>query len=445
MSDANSLSERELEVLALLSTGASNKEIAQKLFITPNTVKVHLRNIFAKIGVASRTEAALYAVSKGIRTDVPAVDIETSFEAGTGAAHHPGIDKEGEVGAIRPFQGRLAWLWYAASSIFMIGLVAVILISVRNNGENSTPSVSSPADLIRWSVASSMPTARSGLAVAAFENLVYAIGGEGDHGIVGTVEYYEPLTDKWREASSKTVPVTDISAAVIGGKMYIPGGRLENGSVTDLLEIYDPRSDSWTSAERLPEALCAYGLIAFEGKLYLFGGWDGAEYVSGTYEYNPELDRWNKLIDLQSPRGYPGVVSAGDKIYVFGGYDGEGALTANEIFRPTLTDVSSNPWTSGLPLPEGIYAMGVTDIAETLYVLGGFGNTEREFSFLAYFPQTDEWRVVEEPPKKLGGQLGAVSIGSSIYAVGGKVESLPSDQNQIYQAIYTISIPVIVK
>ena len=60
------LSERELQILLLVAQGLSNRQIAGQLDISDNTVKVHVRNIFVKINVASRTEASLYAVRHGL-------------------------------------------------------------------------------------------------------------------------------------------------------------------------------------------------------------------------------------------------------------------------------------------------------------------------------------------------------------------------------------------
>lgn len=61
-----SLSERENDVLRLLAQGYSNKEIAQSLSLSEKTVKTHVSNILSKLGVPSRTQAALYAVRVGL-------------------------------------------------------------------------------------------------------------------------------------------------------------------------------------------------------------------------------------------------------------------------------------------------------------------------------------------------------------------------------------------
>ena len=55
------LSQREVEILGLLTTGAGNEHIAEKLFISPHTVKTHLHNIFKKIHAKTRLEAAVWA------------------------------------------------------------------------------------------------------------------------------------------------------------------------------------------------------------------------------------------------------------------------------------------------------------------------------------------------------------------------------------------------
>jgi len=60
------LTERELTVLRLVASGASNSKIAEKLSISVNTVKSHLKNILSKLQLENRTQAAAYAVKSGL-------------------------------------------------------------------------------------------------------------------------------------------------------------------------------------------------------------------------------------------------------------------------------------------------------------------------------------------------------------------------------------------
>lgn len=73
---ADPLTERELDILRLLAQGCSNKEIALKLSVSELTVRTHVSNILGKLHLASRTQAALYALQKGITSieDIPTLE-----------------------------------------------------------------------------------------------------------------------------------------------------------------------------------------------------------------------------------------------------------------------------------------------------------------------------------------------------------------------------------
>jgi DNA-binding NarL/FixJ family response regulator len=65
------LTQREMELLRLMAEGMSNKAIAQRLSISENTVKYHIRNILQKLGVQNRTQAVAYAIGAGLLSSEP--------------------------------------------------------------------------------------------------------------------------------------------------------------------------------------------------------------------------------------------------------------------------------------------------------------------------------------------------------------------------------------
>jgi DNA-binding NarL/FixJ family response regulator len=67
-SDENNLTAREIEVLELIAEGMINKEIAKQLYISEKTVKNHVSNIFKKLDVSDRTQAAIYAFKHNMKS-----------------------------------------------------------------------------------------------------------------------------------------------------------------------------------------------------------------------------------------------------------------------------------------------------------------------------------------------------------------------------------------
>jgi DNA-binding NarL/FixJ family response regulator len=63
---ARNLTKREREILSLVAEGMSNREIAERLVLSPETVKSHVAAILEKLGVSDRTQAAIYAVRNGL-------------------------------------------------------------------------------------------------------------------------------------------------------------------------------------------------------------------------------------------------------------------------------------------------------------------------------------------------------------------------------------------
>lgn len=68
------LTDREAEILALITQGKSNAEVAALTFLSPNTVKSYIRSIYRKIGAGSRTQAVLWGIDNGFAPDHHRID-----------------------------------------------------------------------------------------------------------------------------------------------------------------------------------------------------------------------------------------------------------------------------------------------------------------------------------------------------------------------------------
>jgi DNA-binding CsgD family transcriptional regulator/N-acetylneuraminic acid mutarotase len=396
MTEKDELSSREREILKLVALGMTNREIAQELSISPNTVKVHLSNIFAKTGVASRTEATLYGMEQGI-VDAPG---------------------GGQNQADETWRSNLKiyrWLLIPLS-LLMILIVITLVGNVFAPAPDPQLQSAEAAMAERWQELAPMPEARAGMAAVTYGGEIYAIAGEGPEGVSGSVFAYNPEVDQWRQLSDKPTPVTDVEGVLIGEKIYIPGGRTASGEPTNILEVYDPRSNSWAQGEPLPKAISSYALAGFEGKLYLFGGWDGEKALESVYVFDPIEEIWYERSEMGIAKHDHGAIALTNKILVFGGKDGEAVLKDVGVYYPSRDGNGGRPWDDFVDLPEDQYQFGVVSISDTIFIFGGKKNeSSTDIESKAYQFIDQNWQEIE--PEIYQGIINPklVAIGTKIY------------------------------
>ncbi len=450
--EESDLSEREQEILKLLATGASNKEIAQRLFISPNTVKVHLRNIFTKIGAASRTEAVLYALRVGLVTQV--VD-EGQASAET---EQPETSPQLEAEVVQPEQapmqlevitpsvtverapGRRRTVWVALGVMVLLAVTALgWWWQTRSLERTLVPTLTpTPMVLPRWQLQQSLPVTLSAPAAVVYEQTFYFVTGQED----GAALRYHPKQKSWQALAVKPTPVRDAGAVLIGELIYVPGGRLADGRATDRLEVYNPRLDRWELRASLPSPRCAYALAALEGQLYLFGGWDGRDYVADVFIYDPQTDAWHTGQPMAARRGFAAAVAVGGKILVLGGWDGKTALATNSVYFPQRDENGEKAWEDQLPLPEGRYGLSAAFLTDVVYVIGGTDG-QTELAPLRYDADGNAWLPLELPPQEVGVQPVVLPLGTQLHVFGGLHGDVGTAEYLTYQASYVIVLPIL--
>jgi DNA-binding CsgD family transcriptional regulator len=473
MTDESQISEREREILRLIATGATNQQIAAQLNISPNTVKVHVRNIYEKIGVVSRPEATLYAVRTGIvavdkttlaqpeAIEQPMVAVEDEPEApailvpdvvppapvSMEAPVAPASQAQPVATVTRSNRGLLL-ISSGVIALLLVGLVVALLqpwrgtasqpTSVPTTAPTAAPAAAPAAE--RWVELAPMPEPRLGFASAPFRfdgrSYMYLIGGEVDQQADASVLRYDLDANTWVKFSAKPTAVVDAQAAVVGNRIFVPGGRTADGSVTTVLEAYDPQRDRWETLAPLPEPRASYGLAAVEGKLYLFGGSDGNGPRAEVWQYSPDNDEWLPQSPLPAPATYLGVAVIDGQIFLIGGENASGLLTSHQRYSPA-EEGNGNPYTIRAPLPEPRSRMGATTIGGFIFLVGGSAQSQALF----YDSTVDIWRSTDTPLSPALRDLQILSNGNKLYVFGGRFGEMPSANAYAYPALYQEIVP----
>lgn len=446
------LTEREQEILRLVAQGLANKEIAYRLGISQNTVKVHLRNIFSKTNLQSRTEAAMYAVRFGLVAMTPERPLSVAEEEEAAsplpeapASSHAEAEEEspsaGEaylppsavpepaerapaVAIAPPLPHRTVFpLWKAV-------VLAIAVVLGLGWAFGPAPTFTETADVVflgdqpgqgmeraealsRWKLVSQMPAPRARFALVRWREMLLVIGGEAPEGITDRVERFDPAQGTWGRGAPKPHPVAAIAAGVLGDRVYVPGGVNPQGQPVDRLEIYDPQEDRWSAGEALPHPLAAYALAVAEGRLYLFGGWDGRRLQREVWMLDPERGRWEPRAPMPTPRAFAAAAVLGDSIYVVGGYDGQRELATCERYH-----FASDRWSVCPSLNVGRGGLTLVATDGYLFAIGGGWRIPLAFNE-RYQPGADRWLPFETPITGTWRNLAAAAVDGEIWILGG--------------------------
>lgn len=477
----NPLSEREMDVARLIATGATNAEIARKLVISPHTVKVHLRNIFLKLGVGTRTEATIVLVQHGWLEVPGAVFSEDEIaEPPPPPDPQPLLDQPGQVAGWQR-------IWLAATVAVLLFMLAFPLW--QSQASTSPPLLTDagtgtgrPAQIesdARWQSLAPLPIARSRHGSALLNKRIYVMGGETEGGVLlNDLDAYDFADNRWVSRAPMPEAASNTAVAPLGDFVYVAGGTLttppgtESPPLNDRLWRYDEAANTWEDVGALPEAVAGASLAATEDALYLVGGWDGKSMRDEIWRWRPDRsdasaaeqavptptvsplptplqpaiavaglgqkagDGWELVGRIPSPRSFLGAQVVDGELYVMGGFDGQ-----RELARADAFSLDDGTWRPLSPMATPRSGFGLAHDGVALVAIGG-GWLDTVETNERYDPAIDVWSNFPSPVRGSWRHLGVISTDGQLYMTGGWAGDYMANVLQ-YQSTFRSLLPVI--
>ncbi|MCO6450253.1 MAG: hypothetical protein J5I90_05635 [Caldilineales bacterium] len=435
MATDSPLTPREAEILDLLAEGLSNDEIAARLTISPNTVKVHVRNIFEKMAVQSRTEATMEAVRRGW-ISVPGAASQTDNDA---ARPEPPSWPDLKY-SWKPWQ-TVALVMAVAFALLMVfwpgkmrGVTAGVAADFTTEQGQQALTIAPRVDRARWTERAAMFTPRSRAAAGVIDGRLYVVGGETSSDDTDALEVYDPESDSWQSLPPRPIAARGAAAAGIDGNLYVAGGCSDHEPL-DRLDRFDPQSGEWQQLASLPEPRCGLALVSYNGRLYAAGGWDGSQVTDSLFVYDIASDHWEEGRRLPAPRAFAGAAMLRDVIYLAGGHDG-----VSEQADLWAYDPATDSWQALESLPEARSGISLAAEGNSIYAIGG-GEDGEDHLHERYNLTTGVWSTIDSPRTGPWRHSVAAIIGPNLHIVGGWAGDYLNSQ-EVYQASHLLFLPL---
>lgn len=233
-----------------------------------------------------------------------------------------------------------------------------------------------------------------------------------------------PGSFAWSTFPELNTPRTEVSAAQAGGRLYVAGGFIADGSASAVLEAIDPASDDeWQDLDPLPEPLHHTALVAASDDLYLIGGYgaDGAA-SDRAWRKRPGTG-WERLPDLPEARGAHAAALVGDRIHVVGGATSFGG-NPELVSSHHVLDTGTAQWSEASPLPAPRDHLAAASPEGSLYVLAGRSLSLDSVTDVTqvFEPGTGDWTAAGSMTTARGGFAAAAWRGMVVVA-GGEISA----------------------
>jgi DNA-binding CsgD family transcriptional regulator len=331
------LSERELQILLLVAQGLSNRQIAGQLDISDNTVKVHVRNIFVKINVASRTEASLYAVRHGL------LRVENQPVAPAPIVEPP-PPLMVPADTMRPAR---RWHWW------MLAVIGVVVIAGGGLVWWTTQTPVAPvirqqsSAPTRWARLPALPNPQPAQQLVVYAGQLYAFTGNHDAQWL----QFDGATRTWSA-------LTDLPFVVpTGAKVWADGAGLWVVGSDDGRGVWRWDGQKWQVQPAIPATLEVAAVVRVDGALLVLGQISATAGLS-AWTLSPQAQSWQPRVDFTHAVADVQLVVLEGVVYLFG----DGA----HVWR---LDVAAQRWVADRDLPFVWSRGAVTTVLGSILVI----------------------------------------------------------------------------